>query len=148
MSLFRDLQTAVRDRLKTALADHGGPLALDPILEMEGDLDAKIERRIAKTGLGLLVLTPKLEPGPSDNQVTVSVVLMLIEKPIANRDTGGTRLPALEVLDSILAVLHDWSPSDPWSALDFTGCELVQTDPALAYEATWKTSTLLTLNES
>ena len=146
-SLFRDLQTAVRDRLKSVSA-YGGPLDLSPVLEIEGDLDAQIERRIAATGLGLMVLTPKIEPGPAHDQITVSVVLDLIENPVQNQDPSGSRLPALEILESILAVLLDWQPSEAWSTLEFTGCELLQTTPTIVREATWKTSVLLTLNET
>jgi len=146
-SLFRDLQTAVRDRLKSVSA-YGGPLDLSPVLEIEGDLDAQIERRIAATGLGLMVLTPKIEPGPAHDQITVSVVLDLIENPVQNQDPSGSRLPTLEILESILAVLLDWQPSEAWSTLEFTGCELLQTTPTIVREATWKTSVLLTLNET
>jgi hypothetical protein len=147
-SLFRDLQTAVRDRLKTSLADHGGPLALNPVLEIEGDLDAQIARRLADTGLGLQVLTPKIMPGPAHDQLTVTVVLDLIENPVLNQDPSGSRIPALEVLESILAVLLDWEPSEAWTSLQFTGCELLQTTPTIVREATWETTTLLTLNET
>jgi len=144
-SLFRDLQTAVRDRLKSVSA-YGGPLDLSPVIEIEGDLDAQIERRIAATGLGLMVLTPKIEPGPAHDQITVSVVLDLIENPVQNQDPSGSRMPALEILESILAVLLDWQPSEAWSTLEFTGCELLQSTPTIVREATWRTTALLTLN--
>jgi hypothetical protein len=144
--MISDLQSAVAARLLN-LVDYGGPAGLDPVTEQLGDIETEIRKRIDKAGLGLVVITPKVQPGPDRDALAVDVVIGIAENRIQNFAQSGTQVSALDVAVAVIACLRHWQPGEQtWTPLEFIGLELVQPGPEIVYEVEFQTTTTLTVN--
>lgn len=120
MSTFLDdLQSLIRDRISTATIF--GTLPRPSILtEQLGSTESDIERELKSNGATVVVMTPELRAASEDDpdRMAVTVSVGAGETPQINRGPTGTGVQALQMVDTILAMLHRWTPPDStWGPL-------------------------------
>lgn len=112
-NMITALQRWVADRL-SSLDLYTGREGFNVVTEDLGDVLAGIEQLLAKIGLGVAVITPKISKGERPREIFVSVVIAINERPIINRGPAGTRVSAMDLALAVCGLFDNQAP-DPWT---------------------------------
>lgn len=105
----------------TADAWIGGTPPVAVVTEVEGDAESEIRTRIARCGCAILVLTPRFAAGDAArDEIRVTVMLGIGERPRINRGPTGTQRRAPDLAVALVAMLDGWQPqSASYTSLSF-----------------------------
>jgi hypothetical protein len=139
--IFTDLQVAVANKLRVdewfTKAENAAVLAED-----SGDVVSLLDMAVQKTGFGVVVLTPEIEPSSETVRMTVNINVRIVERVTVNRSSAGTHRTALDTVAVIVKVLQNIRPSDEWSECLFRGARLVQLADPIVWEVNFTTHTI------
>lgn len=151
-NIFFGLQDAVSKRI-VEVEEFVGVKGLSIAQERKGDILSQIELSLQNIGLGITVLTPEVTPGEDGPfSLVVKVTVAIVENPIINQGSTGTRVPAMDLVAASLAALLNpptgWAP-EGWTTFLFKG--VVVGDPgiksAIEYDLNFETKTMITVEE-
>lgn len=132
------LQTQAKDRLdaqeffSNSLAETPRPISV--LVETQKDIQSELDRRLARFGLAVILLTPQLStrlraPGVYPAWDRVELSASVIENVTINR-TSGLGQPASLVAEAAAYFLHGWAPAVTGNKLMCEGIFLGE-DPTL-----------------
>ena len=142
MSLALDLQQLIAARLSADDYFHGPP-PITVLTEKAGDLVNKIEAALQKIGIGVLLVTPRMERAEGGPAYGVTVMAVITENLMVNQARSGTQKSALDVADHIAALVDEWAPSDIWAPVRVEGLTLTEGEPTVVYQMPLQTHVLV-----
>lgn len=138
--MLTDLQTQCKARLDAQqfFAGAAGETAIAVLVETLKDIQNEIDRRLARLGLAVVILTPNLStslraPGLYPAWDRVSVVASVLENVTINRGASGIGQPASLVAEACAYFLHGWAPAVTGNKLICESVNLVEDPRILAY---------------
>jgi hypothetical protein len=121
-SIFRELQEAAAKQLADYLPV---PLSDSVVVNVEADPVVELDKRLGKTGLGIIVELTDIEPaGDDDDEVSAALLIHVEEKFITNHSATGTKISAFDAAVLCWTAFKDWAPPDPWAPIKFLGLNL------------------------
>jgi hypothetical protein len=135
--MLTDLQTQCKERLESVAFFSAQP-AITVLVETLKDIQNEIERRLARLGLAVVILTPQLStrlraPGVYPAWDRVSVVASVLENVTINRAATGIGQPASLVAEACAYYLHGWAPAITGNKLIVESVNLVEDPTNLIY---------------
>lgn len=91
------------------------------VTEVEGDAVSEIRTRIGRCGCAVVVMTPRFASGgEGSDEIVVTVMLGIGERPKINRGPTGTQRRAPDLAVALVAMLDGWqAQSAPYTTLSF-----------------------------
>lgn len=140
-NLFTRFQEALADRLRAEewLASAPAPRIVS---ERVGDIGSAIDKELGGLGLCIAIATPEIGRGSETipDEMAVEVLVDVSERPLNNRGASGTRKPAVDVVQVVIANLWNQPILPGFSRLEFTRSNLVSATPdRVTYEIRFTT---------
>lgn len=117
LDILEDLQLAVQRRLETHpyFANTGEIGGLLVKIEDKGSLEAKINTKLARLGLAVIITLPqvglKTNNSPAKYLGAVSIQVSIVENWLVNRGPTGSQKKGSAVALAALYLLHHWTPA-------------------------------------
>jgi len=148
-NLITSLQADTGKRLQ-ALDQFTGRKGLDIVTEDIGDVLAALAMRMAKIGIGVAVITPKIAKGERVGEIVVTVTIAITEKPLINRSSTGSNIRATDLVAAVIGLLNGWL-HDPWTRFVLQSADPVSPPAeadaafkdAVEWDVVFQTSTIL-----
>lgn len=138
MSLLLSLQTDCQARLQAQSFFSATPAIL-VYVEMQKDVQSKINESLARIGVGVIILSAQLlnkspAAGMYPKWDRASLVARVIENILVNRAASGTGQPADLIAESVAFYLHNWAPACTGNKLMCNEVSIVEDQRALIYD--------------
>lgn len=135
--MLTELQTQIKARLDAQTFFSATP-AIDVIVEQRKDIANEIERRLARIGLAVIILTPGLSRrsagrSPYPKWDRIDIACQVIENVTINRGASGIGQPSSLVAESVAYWLNDFAPAILGNNLMLEGITLDEDPTVLSY---------------